>query len=297
MAQRNNLARTCTSLLGAALVTAGLAGFTVGGAVAAGATVTPDGSPVCGPAMTITGLDTPSSPLGLTVPQYNGSATVSSAVLSIQVTESFQGSFLNGSGQPYPGTGSNDFVGVSSVLEATGPGLSALSRVTVGATFAGIGFNSFTAGNPLPAFPSGVAGAEAQNADGVGTGTAIPNTWTGLGFPFTPSSPSPATAKGTAIFTTSDASIPASNFGAYTGTGDVAISAADYSTDSVSSDSAGFNGASVPTSLVACVTYGVLGANLPEAPSVILIPASAAALALGAIVLVRRRNQHGSQAQ
>ena len=222
MAQRNNLARTCTSLLGAAFVTAGLAGFTVGGAVTAGATVTPDGSPVCGPAMTITGLDTASSPLGLTVPQYNGSATVTSAVLSIQVTESFQGSFLNGSGEPYPGTGSNDFVGVSSVLEATGPGLSTLSPVAVGATFAGIGFNSFTAGNPLPTFPSGVAGAEAQNADGVGTGTAIPNTWTGLGFPFTPS-PSPATAKGTATFTTSDASIPASNFGAYTGTGNVNI--------------------------------------------------------------------------
>jgi hypothetical protein len=173
--------------------------------------------------------------------------------------------------------------------------LSALSLVMVGATFAGIGFNSFTAGNPVPAFPSGVAGAEAQNAAGVGTGTAIPNTWTGLGFPFTPSSPSPATAKGTSTFTAGDASIPASNFGAYTGTGNVAISAADYTTDSVSSDSAGFNGASIPTSLSACVTYGVLGANLPEAPSVILIPASAAALALGAILLVRRRNQHPSQ--
>ena len=59
------------------------------------------------------------------------------------------------------------------MLEATGPGLSALSPVSVGATLAGIGFNSFTAGNPLPAFPSGVAGAEAQHADGVGTGMAV----------------------------------------------------------------------------------------------------------------------------
>ena len=66
--------------------------------------------------------------------------------------------------------------------------------------------------------------------------------------------------------TTGNASIPASSFGVYTGTGNVAISAADYTTDSVSSDSAGFNGASVPTSLSACVTYGVRGAQLPEAP-------------------------------
>jgi len=95
--------------------------------------------------------------------------------------------------------------------------------------------------------------------------------------------------------TTGNASIPASSFGVYTGTGNVAISAADYTTDSVSSDSAGFNGASVPTSLSACVTYGVLGAQLPEAPSVLLIPASAAAVGLGAVLLVRRRNQHPSQ--
>ena len=159
MDQRDDLARTCVALLGAAFVTVGLAGFTVGGVGVAGAQ--PDGSSVCGPSVPITDSDTATSPLALTVPQYNGSGTVTSAVLSIQVTELFQESFLNQSFQPYPGTGTNDFVGVSSVLEATGPGLSVLSPVTVGATFSGIGFNRFTAGNPLPALPSGVAGAEA----------------------------------------------------------------------------------------------------------------------------------------
>ena len=159
MDQRDDLARTCVALLGAAFVTVGLAGFTVGGVGIAGAQ--PDGSPVCGPSVPITDSDTATSPLALTVPQYNGSGTVTSAVLSIQVTESFQGSFLNQSFQPYPGSDTNDFVGASSVLEATGPALSVLSPVTVGATFSGIGFNRFTAGNPLPALPSGVAGAEA----------------------------------------------------------------------------------------------------------------------------------------
>jgi hypothetical protein len=120
MDQRDDLARTCVALLGAAFVTVGLAGFTVGGVGIAGAQ--PDGSPVCGPSVPITDSDTATSPLALTVPQYNGSGTVTSAVLSIQVTGLFQGSFLNQSFQPYPGTGTNDFVGVSSVLEATGRG-------------------------------------------------------------------------------------------------------------------------------------------------------------------------------
>ena len=139
-----------------------------------------------------------------------------------------------------------------------------------------------------------MATANGINADGVGTGTAVPGSWTTLGFPFTPSSPSPATAQGTVTFTTGGGAIPSSSFPTYSGTGNVTINAADYSADTVSSDSAGFNGTSVTTSVAACVTYTVLGATTPEVPSTLLLPASAAAVGLGALLVVRRRRSRSN---
>jgi hypothetical protein len=146
-----------------------------------------------------------------------------------------------------------------------------------GAPTGGGSFNSWTAGDPLPALPAGVAAAEAQSGTGVSTGSATPSTSTALGYGFTTDSPSPATAQGTVTFTnTATAAVPVASFGSYTGSGNVNVSAADYSEGTYASDSAGFNGASVPTSLVACATYTVLGAATPEVPNALLLPVAAA---------------------
>jgi hypothetical protein len=290
MAKRRNYLpsrKVSGALLSASLLTGGLAGLSLGMAGTAGADNS--GSQVCGPSLSISGAATATAPLALSLPQYNGTGTITAAALSLKVTESYQGSFLTSGGQSYPGNGTNDFVGVSSVLEGTGPGLGSLSPVTVGAIFKGGGPNGFTAGDPAPTLPAGVATANGISADGVGTGTPVPGSWTTLGFPFTPSSPSPATAQGTVTFTTAGGTIPLGSFPTYSGTGNVTINAADYSSDSVSSDSAGFNGASVTTSVAACITYTVLQAETPEAPSILLLPASAAAVGFGAFLVVRRR--------
>ena len=50
-------------------------------------------------------------------------------------------------------------------------------------------------------------------------------------------------------------------------------------------------GATDSMSIVACATYSVLGAQTPEAPSALLLPASAAMVGLGALLVVRRRSR------
>src|SRR6202012_593572 len=113
--------------------------------------------PVCGPSVQLSSSDSATSPATLTIPQYNGTDTVTGVTISIQPTETYSGAFLNSSFQSYPGTATFDFVGVHSVLEATAPGLAALSVVAPGAPANGSGPDSWTAGDPLPALPAGVA--------------------------------------------------------------------------------------------------------------------------------------------
>jgi hypothetical protein len=281
------ISATCLALAGAG---AGVVGLIVATPTVAGAD-TPL-QPVCGSSVSLTSADTATSPATLTVPQYNGAATVTGVTISIQPTETYTGTFLNSQGQPYAGTGTEDFVALNTVLEATAPGLSALSVVAPGAPTGGGPFNSWTAGDPLPALPAGVAAAEAQTGAGVSTGSATPSTWTALGYGFTTNSPAPATAQGTVTFTnTATATVPVASFGSYTGSGNVNVSAADYSEGTYASDSAGFNGATVPTSLVACATYTVLGAATPEATNALLLPVAAAGIGGSAVFIARRRRR------
>lgn len=202
------------------------------------------------------------------------------------------GRFLNSSFQPYAGTATFDFVALNTVLEATAPGLSALSTVTPGAPTGGTPFDSWTAGDALPALPAGVAAVEAQTGAGVSTGSTTPASWTALGYGFTTDSPAPATAQGTVNFTNSaTAAVPTSSFGSYTGNGNVNVSAADDSEGTYGSNSAGYTGASVPTSLVACATYTVLGAATPEVPSALLLPIAAMGIGGAAVLVARRRRR------
>jgi hypothetical protein len=183
-------------------------------------------------------------------------------------------------------------VALNTVLEATAPGLSALSAVTPGAPTGGTPFDSWTAGDPLPALPAGVAAAEAQTGAGVSTGSTTPASWTGLGYGFTTGSPAPATAQGTVTFTKSaTGTVPVASFGSYTGNGNVTVSAADYSEGTYGSNSSGYTGASAPTTLVACATYTVLGAATREVPNALLLPISMAGVGGAAVFIARRRRQ------
>jgi MYXO-CTERM domain-containing protein len=252
--------------------------------------------PVCGASVALTSNDTAASPATLSVPQYNGGDTLTGVTISIQPTETYAGEFLDPpSYQPFPGTATIDFVALHTVLEATAPGLSALTAVTPGVPANGSGPNSWTAGDPLPALPSGVAATEAASGAGVSTGSTTSPSWTALGYGFTTGSPAPATAQGTANFTTSaTGTVPSTSFSSYAGAGNVSVSAADYSEDTVSSDSSGATGATVTTSLVACATYTVLGAVTPEVPSAIMLPAAMASIGLAGFFVVRRRRRQAA---
>ena len=281
------ISATCLSL---ASVGAGVVGLITVAPPAAGADAPQQ--PVCGPSVALTSNDTSASPATLTVPQYNGGDTLTGVTLSIQPTETYSGAFLNSSFQPFPGTATIDFVALHTVLEASAPGLSALTAVGPGAPANGSGPDSWTAGDPLPALPSGVAAAEAASGAGVSTGSTTSPSWTALGYGFMTGSPAPATAQGTTNFTTSaTADVPSTSFSSYTGAGNVSVSAADYSEDTVSSDSSGFTGASVTTSLVACATYTVLGAATPEVPSAIMLPAAMAGIGGVGLFAARRRRR------
>jgi len=282
-------------MVGTTLLAGGLTGLTLGVATPAGADNS--GTPVCGPSVAISTANTSTSPLTtLTVPQYNGAGTLTAAQLSIQPTETFSGSFIDpNTFQPTPGTATQDYNAASSVLEVTGPGLSALSGVSVGTPVNGSPMN-WSAGTPLPALPSGVAAAEGTGGAGVSTGTTVDVSWTALGFPFLPGSPAPATDHGTVTFsTTAPGSISPANFASYTGNGNVSLQAADYAQYFSSADFS-FNGINDSTSVQACVTYSVLGAQTPEAPSALLLPAAAAAVGLGGFMVVRRRNRRANPA-
>ena len=135
-----------------------------------------------------------------------------------------------------------------------------------------------------------MAAAEGASGAGVTTGSTTSASWTALGYGFTTNASSPATAQGAVNFgTPATASVPVGSFGAYTGNGNVNVSAADYTIGTYSSDSAGFTGGNVPTSLVACATYTVLGAATPEVPFALLLPASMAVIGGAAVFIARRR--------
>ena len=77
------------------------------------------------------------------------------------------------------------------------------------------------------------------------------------------------------------------------GTGSVDLSAVYFNAGGHSfgtGSDVGF-GTTDSMSVVACATYSVLGAQTPEAPSALLLPASAAMVGLGALLVVRRRSR------
>jgi hypothetical protein len=72
--------------------TLGAGGFAIAGQVVASADAAP--APTCGLAVAITSADTTTSPLSLSVPQHNGTGTVSSVQVSLQATTTFENSFV-----------------------------------------------------------------------------------------------------------------------------------------------------------------------------------------------------------
>ena len=84
----------------------------------------------------------------------------------------------------------------------------------------------------------------------------------------------------------------------YEGTGNVSLSAAYFNggLHSFGTGSNAFFGSNDTMSVEACATYTVLGAATPEAPSAILLPASAAMVGFGSLLVVRRRQKRIHQA-
>jgi hypothetical protein len=127
----------------------------------------------------------------------------------------------------------------------------------------------------------------------------IDPSWNGLGFglpqvlaaPWATEPAAVVTADDSATLNSSEQTQSVSDFSDYEGTGTVNLSAA-YFNGGLHSFGTGSNvafGSTDSMSVQACATYTVLGAQTPEVPSTLLLPASAAAVGLGAYLVVRRR--------
>jgi hypothetical protein len=210
---------------------------------------------------------------------------------------------IPGSTPSYAGAASGDNV----LVEMSGPGLPALgpyvnTAPTGNAGFTGTG-TTFSAGDPAPTLPSGLVASSDTDAIAVETGSGpsqIDPSWSTLGFgpPQTLAAPwptQPATivaADDSAALNANEQTESVTDFTDYEGTGSVPLSAA-YFNAGLHSLGTGLSGAAIGSneamSVQACATYTVLGAQTPEVPSTVLLPVSAAAVGLGAYLVVRRR--------
>ena len=294
-------------LAGAALLTGGVAGLSLGTVGLAGA----DGpSTVCGPSTTLTPNTTSAvppattpavTPQSLTVPQYNGS-DLTGVQLSLKFTHTFGPEVFQLGGATYSEAASGDNV----LVEMSGPGLPALGSYVDTAPTSNAGFTvtgtTFTAGDPAPALPAGLVASSDSDAIAVDTGAGpgqIDPSWNTLGFGPAQTVAAPWPAPPTTVVAADDSAALNANeqtqsvtdLTDYEGTGTVSLSAAYFNAGlhSFGSGSNAFFGSNEAMSVQACATYTVLGAQTPEVPSTLLLPASAAAVGLGAYLVVRRR--------
>jgi hypothetical protein len=285
-------------LAGLALITGGLGGLSLGSAGIAGA----DGpQTVCGPSATLTPSTSPTvTAEPLTVPQYNGT-DLSGVQISLKFTHTFGPELIVFGGTPvYTAAASGDNV----LVEMSGPGLPALgpyvnTAPTSNAGFTGTG-GTFSAGDPAPAVPAGLVAAADSDAISVETRLGqIDPSWNSLGFglpqivaaPWATAPAAVVTANDSAQLNSSEQTQSVTDFSDYEGTSSVSLSAAYFNAGlhSLGTGSGVAFGSTDSMSVEACATYTVLGAATPEAPSVLLLPASAGFVGLGAFLLIRRR--------
>src|SRR5271167_953560 len=157
-------------LAGVALIAGGLGGLSLGSGGIAGA----DGpETVCGPSTPL--IPSPNTPpsvsaQGLTLPQYNGSGSLTAVQLSLQFTHTFGPEVIGFGGTPsYSAAASGDNV----LVEMSGPGLPPLGSYENTAPTGNAGFTfsgtTFSAGDPAPALPTGLVAAEDSDAISVET--------------------------------------------------------------------------------------------------------------------------------
>lgn len=295
-------ARTSGLLAGLALIGSGVGVLYVGAAETAGASgpQTVCGSPTTLP---ITSSST-FTPTALTVPQYNGTDLVG-VQLSLQITHTFGPDIVEFNGSAtYTAAASGDNV----LVEMSGPGLPALGPYVNTAPTSNAGFTGtsvsgpFSAGDPTPSLPAGLVAAADSDAISVETSAGgIGPSWNGLGFgaPQIVAAPWPngpttvVTANDSSTLNSGEQTETVSDLSDYEGTGSVSMSAVYFNAGlhSLGSGSNTGFGSQDSMSVEACATYTVLGAATPEVPSVLLLPASAAFVA-GGMVLLKRRRSH-----
>jgi hypothetical protein len=186
----------------------------------------------------------------------------------------------------------------------SGPGLAPLGPYVNTAKTGNAGFTYsgglFSAGDPAPALPSGLVASSNSDAVSVETSSGqIDPSWDGLGFgipqvlasPWATEPTSVVTADDSATLNSAEQTQSLSDFSDYEGTGTVSLGAA-YFNGGLHSFGTGSNvafGSTDSMRVQACATYTSLGAQTPEVPSTLLLPASAAAVGLGVYLVVRRR--------
>jgi hypothetical protein len=291
------------ALVSLALVTGALGSFSLGADGIAGAD-----SPqtVCGPMTTLTPSASPTvTAEPLTVPQFNGSG-LTGIKLSLKISHTFGPQIATTSGIPqYMAAGSGDNV----LVEMSGPGLPALSPYINTAPTNNAGFvylgGLFSTGDQVPTVPTGLVASANSDAVSAETGSGqIDPTWSGLGFglphivgaPWLAAPASVVTADDSAQLNSTEQTQSVTDITDYEGTGSVSLSAAYFNAGlhSFGTGSGVSFGSTDSMSVQACATYTALVAQTPEAPFVLLLPASAAVLGAGGFVLVRRRKQLNS---
>jgi hypothetical protein len=290
-------------LAGLALITGGLGGLSLGTAEIAGA----DGpQTVCGPSTTLTPSTSPTvTAEPITVPEYNGN-NLTGVQLSLNFTHTFGPEYIVvGENPVYSAAASGDNV----LVEMSGPGLPALGPYVNTAPTGNAGFtvsgDTFSSGDPSPALPTGLVAAADSDAVSVETSSGqIDPSWNSLGIGLpqilaAPWSSAPAaivTANDSAQLNSAEQTQSVTDFTDYEGTGSVSLSGA-YFNGGLHSFGTGSDvafGSTESMSVEACATYTILAAQTPEAPSVLFLPASAAMVGFGSLLVVRRRRRLNS---
>ena len=164
---------------------------------------------------------------------------------------------------------------------------------------------TFSAGDPAPALPSGLVVAADSDAISVETSASqIDPSWNSLGFgppqivaaPWATEPAAVVTADDSSKLNSTEQTQPVTDLSDYEGTGSVSLSAA-YFNAGLHSFGTGSNvafGSADSMSVEACATYTVLAAATPEVPAALLLPASAAMVSFGSLLVIRRRRKINS---
>ncbi len=248
------------------------------------------------------------STANLSVAQFDpAGGTLTSATLSLKVTETYQANFLNGSTfAPEPSAATLLYIGADNFIEAGGPGLGTLpdtsgivppsstplTGLPLPGAFSGSPGTFLAAPTALPTLLPNLAGAEGRSAVGASTDASAPSDWTALGFPWSHMA-APISLSNAQTFTTQSATVPVGSLSAWTGTGNVTVPVVSLGAYTIAFSSATnqFGGTGATPQIQACVTYGVLASALPEVPTTVLLPAVAGGIVLASFAVTRRRRK------